>query len=254
LKSIQLGFLVVAMTLLSSMNSFSQNANDFSAWSSIQLYYYLNKANYVSFQYQNRFNENASRFDNSNLYFIYGHNFNKKNNLEVYYRLQTNYQEDVHTLFWGYNRKIKFKNFNLYARVAMQHNRNYFSFNESYDRSFTEARFRLRAKYDINKIFSTTLSAEPTIELNGPENPYVDKIRYVAQLSMQYNKYQSFTLFYFYQPDLHSFSIPEANYVLGLNYEVILPSKSKSYKKLFKLDLKSNDENDSGNKNHPDNQ
>ena len=53
---------------------------------------------------------------------------------------------------------------------------------------------------------------------------------------------------------MHSFSIPEANYVLGLNYEVILPSKGKTYKKLFKADLKADEDDNGGNKNHPDNQ
>ncbi len=246
-------FLVIAF-ILSSFLGLAQRPSDFSLWTSTQLYYYFNKSNYASFQYQNRFNENASQFDNSNFYFIYGHNFNKKNNVEAYYRLQTNYTKDVHTLFCGYNRKIKLKYFNLYGRIALQHNRNYFSFNESYDRSFTEARFRVRAKYDINKVFSTTISAEPRVDLNRADKPYLDNIRYVAQLIMQYNKYQSLALFYIYQPDIHSISIPEANYVLGINYEIILPGKSKSYKKLFKPDMKADDENDSNNKNHPDNQ
>jgi len=254
LRQINRFLLLLSFFVVISSAGFAQRIPDFSVWTSAQLYYYFNKSNYVSFQYQNRFNENATQYDNSNFYFIYGHNFNKKNNLEVYYRLQTNYNEDVHTVFWGYNRKIKLKYFNLYGRVAVQHNRNYFSFNETYDRSYTEARFRLRAKYDLNKVFSTTLSAEPTVELNGPENPYIDKIRYVAQLSMQYNKYQSFTLFYFYQPDMHSFSVLEANYVLGINYEIILPSKGKAYKKLFKADLKVDEGDNGGNKNHPDNQ
>ena len=254
MKSINRILVLTTIFVGISLMGFAQRSSDFSLWTSTQLYYYFNKSNYASFQYQNRFNENASQYDNSNLYFIYGHNFNKKNNVEVYYRLQTNYEEDVHTLFWGFNRKIKLKYFNLYGRLALQHNRNYFSFNESFDRSSTELRTRLRVKYDINKIFSATLSAEPTVELKGPESPYIDKIRYVAQLSMQYNKYQSVTLFYFYQPDIYSFSVPEANYVLGVNYEIILPGKGKAYKKLFKPDLKLDDENDSNNKNHPDNQ
>ena len=247
-------FLVMIALVLSTFLGIAQRPSDFSVWSSTQLYYYFNKSNYASIQYQNRFNENATQFDNSNLYFIYGHNFNKKNNVEVDYRLRTNYEEDVHTLFWGYNRKVKLKYFNLYGRIALQHNRNYFSMNESFDRSSTEARFRVRAKYDINKIFSTTISAEPRVELNKADNSYIDNIRYVTQLIMQYNKYQSLTVFYFYQPDIQSFSVPEVNFVLGINYEIILPNKSKSYKKLFKPDLKSGDENDSNNKNHPDNQ
>jgi hypothetical protein len=246
--------LLIIAFVQAPFSGLAQRPSDFSLWTSTQLYYYFNKSNYASFQYQNRFNENASQFDNGNFYFIYGHNINKKNNFEVYYRLQTNYDNDVHTLFWGYNRKIKLKYFNLYGRIALQHNRNYFSFNEFYDRSFTEARFRVRAKYDINKVFSTTISAEPRVDLNKAENPYLDNIRYVTQLIMQYNKYQSLTLFYIYQPDIQSFSLPEANYVLGINYEIILPSKGKSYKKLFKSDMKSDDENDSNNKNHPDNQ
>lgn len=89
-----------------SVMGFAQQSSDFSVWTSTQLHYYFNKSNYASFQYQNRFNENASQFDNSNLYFIYGHNFNKKNNVEVYYRLQTNYEEDVHTLFWGITERL----------------------------------------------------------------------------------------------------------------------------------------------------
>ena len=245
---------LLAVFVAISFAGVAQKAADFSLWTSTQLYYYFNKANYVSFQYQNRYNENVTQFDNTNLYFIYGHNFNKKNNVEVYYRLRTNYNEDVHTFFGGYNRKFKLKYFNLYGRVALQHNRNYFTSNEVYDQSVTRARFRLRAKYEINKVFATTISAEPALDLNGPESPNIDRIRYAAQFIMQYNKYQSLTLFYFYQPDIHSFSVPKVNYVLGINYEIILPSKSKSYKKLFKPDMKSDDGDNSINKNHPDNQ
>ena len=246
--------LLMIAFMLASFLGLAQKPSDFSLWTSTQLYYYFDKSNYASFQYQNRFNENASQFDNANLYFIYGHNFNKKNNVEVYYRFRTNYDEDVHTFFCGYNRKIKLKYFNLNGRVALQHNRNYFTSKEDLDQSLTRARFRLRAKYEINKVFATTISAEPMVDLNGLESPNIDRIRYVAQFIMQYNKYQSVTLFYNYQPDIHSFSVPEVNYVFGINYEIILPSKSKSYKKLFKPDLKSEDGNDSNSKNHPDNQ
>lgn len=241
-----------ALLLLFSSRVSAQRQQDFSIWTWNQLYYYLDKSHYASFQYQARFNENASMFNCANLYFIYGVNPNKKSNLEFLYQLKTDYANDLHTLYVGYTRKIKVKSVNLYARAAFQHNRNYFSMNERYDQSYNEARFRLRAKYELNKVFSTAISAEPTIELNGIESPYVDKIRYVAQLGMQFNRFQSFTLFYIYQPDMHSFSVPQTNYVLGLVYEISLKGKFKKLDKFFKPNLKEDDEKQENPKNHQD--
>ena len=232
---------------------FGQRVSDFSIWTWNQLYYHFDKSHYVSFQYQRRFNENASLFDCANLYFIYGYNPNKKSNLEFLYQVKTDYHQDLHTLYVGYTRKIKVHAINIFARVAFQHNRSFFSFNEYFDQSFNELRFRVRAKYDVSKVVSTSLSAEPTIEISGKESPYIDKIRYVWQTSLQYNKYNSFTLFYIYQPDFYSLSVPETNYVLGLSYEISLRGKVKSLKKFVKPDLQIDDDIKDNSKNHPDN-
>ncbi len=245
--------LVLIFTVLSCQLN-AQRISDFSVWTWNQFYYHFDKSHYASVQYQARFNENASLFDCANLYFIYGYNPNKKSNVEFLYQLKTDRSNDVHTLYVGYTRKINIKAVNLYARVAFQHNRSYFSMNELYDQSYNEARFRLRAKYEINKVFSTSISAEPTFELNGKESPYIDKIRYVGQLGMQYNRFQSFTLFYIYQPDIHSFWVPQTNYVLGLAYEISLKGKMKKLDKFFKANLKDSDEEHDNSKNHPDNQ
>ena len=231
----------------------AQRVSDFSIWTWNQVYYHFDKSHYASFQYQTRFNENASLFDCANLYFIYGYNPSKKSNVEFLYQIKTDYSQDLHTLYVGYTRKIKIRAVNVFARAAFQHNRSYFSFNENFDQSYNEVRFRLRAKYDLNKIVSTSVSAEPTIEISGKESPYIDKIRYVWQTSLQYNKYNAFTLFYIYQPDFYSFSVLETNYILGLSYEISLRGKVKSLKKFVKPDLKIEDDYKDSGKNHPDN-
>ncbi|MFM7015192.1 MAG: DUF2490 domain-containing protein [Bacteroidota bacterium] len=232
---------------------FAQRITDFSLWTWNQVYYHIDKSHYASFQYQSRFNENASQFDCANLYFIYGYNPNKKSNLEFLYQLKTDNRKDLHTLYLGYTRKIKVRSINLYARIAFQHNRNFFSMNEFYDQSYNELRFRIRAKYDFNKVFSMSLSAEPTFVLSRSESPYIDKLRYVWQTSMQYNKFNAFTLFYIYQPDIYTFSAPETNYVLGIAYEISLRGKVKSVKKFIKPDIKLEEDSKDNGKNHPDN-
>ena len=58
-------------------------------------------------------------------------------------------------------------------------------------------------------------------------------MRYVTQLNMHYNKYQSINLFYLYEPDIVKFGQKNKDYVLGITYQVKLPDKYKNYKNMF---------------------
>ena len=57
-----------------------------------------------------------------------------------------------------------------------------------------------------------------------------------------YNKYNSFTQFYSYQPDFYSFSVPKTSYVLGLSYEIGIRGKLNSFKKFIKPVLRYKEE------------
>ena len=103
--------LVLCLSYVVDVNA--QRTKDFSVWTWNQFYYHFDKSHYASFQYQSRFNENASLFDCANLYFVYGYNPDKKSNLEFLYQLKTDNRRDLHTLYVGYTRKIKVRSVNL---------------------------------------------------------------------------------------------------------------------------------------------
>ena len=239
-------FLLIALITLLTKGSFAQSAsNDFSSWYWLQLSKDISNDEYVSVQYQSRFDNNTTQFDASNFYVMMGTNRFLNLNMEGLYQYRTSYSKDNHTLYFGATRKWGYKKWNIYVRSAYQHTRDYFSGDTRFDHPIHEWRNRLRVRYKLNKSFNLAFSAEPTWELNDLNNIYIDKIRYMAVAEMNYNKYHSFTLFYFYQPNVFNPSNLKANYVLGMTYQIFLPEKLKKIKNFYKpkIDLDFNNDN-----------
>lgn len=223
-------FLLLSLTLRAQAQ---RKDNDFSAWYWLQMSKDIGKQHYVSLQFQSRFDNNASFFDANNFYFMFGTNALKYVNVEALYQLRSNYKEDNHTLYLGVTRKFSIKNVDIYFRTAYQHTRNYFSGDYIADHPVHEWRNRLRIRYKLNTSFNLAFSAEPTIHFwNRP--PYLDKVRYMALAEMRYNKYQSVSLFYIYQPNVYDISGLNADFIGGITYQVFLPKRLKKIKHFFR--------------------
>lgn len=226
--------LILFYTVSSALNKTGQT-NDFFFWNWYQLDYKISKSDYASFQFQYRLNENASQFNKSNFYFIYGKNLNKKWNAEILYQLTTSYRADNHTFYLGLTYKTKMQQLKINYRSSIQHIRNYFSGDFKEDSPYTEWRNRVRFSYPISNSFSASISFEPYMKFTSNHPLHLSRIRNVAQLSYDLNKYQSVSVFYLYEPEIFDFSTPKNDYVLGLTYQIAIPRKWKKFKNIFEL-------------------
>jgi len=229
-KSVYL--LVVLLLYPLFITAQTKSKQDFALWGWVQLQKKFHNKQYVEFQYQVRFNENVSQFNRSNIYFIYGKDIRKNLNFELLYQLNTNHINDQHTFYLGftYKQSLSYRSFGTF-RTAVQNTHNYFTGDYHSDKPYTEWRNRIRLAYRINTSLQVSISAEPYLLFKPTESPYFSRIRYVAQGTYKFNKYQSFSLFYLVQPDFISTSTPDINYVIGLTYHLTLPNKLS---KLFK--------------------
>lgn len=225
------------LLLIFTGNSYpAQNTGkqDLSLWTWFQVEKKLPHKQYVEFQYQMRFEDNFSRFDRSNLYFIYGKDLRKHLQADALYQLNMNRKSDQHTAFLGlsYKRKIA-HHLSAYFRSSVQYVRNGFTGNYPMDRPYTEWRNRIRLNYSINNLFSTAISGEPYVKFTPGQSGRFSRIRYVWNFRYRFNKYQSFSLFYLLQPDLVTPVQRKTNYALGLTYHIRIPDKAKQFRKFF---------------------
>lgn len=232
-------FIACISLVFGSTDLMSQDRNqDLSFWTWFQVNRDLGKHTYGSLQYQVRLNNNMSAFQANNFYCIYGYNLNKRTNLEGLYQINTNRERTNHTLYLGLTRQFKVTDhFSIYTRTAVQHGRNLVGFESVTNQPTYDWRNRFRVKYKFNKTIALACSAEPTMRYSLAQGMVLDKIRFASQFSFNYNKYQSITLFYMFQPDVISFKQPMTNYILGATYQLELPKKFKKYKKILKPNL-----------------
>lgn len=208
---------------------------DFSFWGWIQLEKKIGEKHYVDFQWQTRFNQNATSFQRNSFYFLYGISLTKKWNAEALYQLSTNYTGNQHAFYIGSTYKLNVtNNLSVYARTALQYTRNGFSGFYDQDEPFAEWRNRIRLTYSFNKVYALSISGEPYLRFNTSTPLFLSRVRFVSQFNFKYNKYNSFNLYYLIEPDWSSRTKPRTDYVLGLTYKVNLPSKRKEFKKFFK--------------------
>lgn len=233
MKKNSTGYLILLFCLIGIPVKAQSSIADFSLWNWYQVNYPVSKKSYANVQWQFRLNENASQFDKSNFYFSYGRNFLKAFNAEVLYQFTTNHSSDSHTLYAGMTYKLKLGKAKLYYRISVQHIRNYFSGDYRTDEPYSEFRNRIRVSYPIMPSIDVTLSAEPYIKLTSIRNPYLSRVRSVAQVNYTYNRYHSFSIFYLYEPVVYSFSERHTDDVIGITYQVTLPKKLKKIHKIW---------------------
>jgi hypothetical protein len=228
-------FLATLLGILFS-SSFAQTSvnQDVSGWMWFQLYQKLPKDFYVYGQYQLRLDHHISRFDLSNFYIGAGWDANRYINIEAMYQFSTSLKDDGHTFYGGITAKVPVKKFTFYFRTSFQHRRNNFTDIYELDNIKNEWRNRLRIRYKINKYFNTSVSFEPYLLFTENRPGHISRIRSTFHFSVAFNKYQSLTAFYLFQPDIITYSKPDILHVVGLIWQVKLPVSFKNFKKIFK--------------------
>ncbi len=216
----------------------SDVAHDLFFWNWYQFSYKLSKKDYVSFQFQNRLKENMSLFNKNNFYFDVGRNFNKNISAEVLYQLTTNYNIDNHTFYAGLTFKRRMDQFKIHYRTSVQHIRNYFTGDYKTDKPFFEWRNRVRIIFPLLHTMTASLSAEPYIKFEAIHKPYLSRIRNVAQLSYNLNRYHAISFFYLYEPEIITYSKRKDDYVIGITYSLSIPRKWKNIQKIFEFQRK----------------
>jgi len=222
---------------LSNITVYARQSNndDFSMWYWLQIEKKLRKKQFIEFQYQIRFNNNATYFNRSSFNFSYGKKIYPNLQIEGLYQFITNYKTDQHTFFLGlsYNKRIV-RNVAFSYRSAVQHARNYFTEIERIDKPYIEWRNRVRLSYYVNNLFSVSASAEPYLKFSSKNNATLTRIRCVANTQYRFNKYQTFSVFYLVEPGLVFNKKQKTDYVSGIVYQFVIPNKFKSFKKILK--------------------
>lgn len=234
-STIKLPALFLCLFIASSVSA--QVSHDLSTWYWFQLRYKLNKKTHFNTQYQARLNHAPTEFDQSSFYFSVERNLSKKWQGELLYQLTTNYSKDQHTLYAGITRSWRIKPFKLYYRSAWQMNRLYFSGYPQYDKPYTEIRNRLRIQYPYKR-FRFAYSSELFYRYNQSfwYNGTLSRIRNIALIGYNYNRYQSFSLFYLFEPSLNYVVNNHNDHVVGLVYQISLPKKISKLKHFFESD------------------
>lgn len=231
--------LLIAMSSITLCASSQQHyRKDLSLWSWFALYKNFGEKTYSSIQYQLRLDNNISRFNSNNFYFLLGFNPRKRWNFEALYQMNTNHFRDLHTFYGGITYRLKFKKTSIFFRTAFQHNRNHFSGTYAEDHPYNEWRNRIRVKYAFNKVFEAAVSFEPTLFLSTSSKSYFEKVRFTSQFITNINKYQNIRLFFMVQPSYDYSTITKLSNMLGLTYQITLPDKMKHYDKLFDPSMK----------------
>lgn len=242
--------LCMMFLLLSCAEVNAQRSTDISMWDWFQVYKNTGNKTYLSFQYQARFNNRISAFNSANYYAVFGKNFKHHLNIEAVLQMNTNHKRDSYTGYLGITKRWDYKRFFFYVRPSVQYTRSFFTGDYSIDHPLNEFRTRFKIRYAINKHFLIAGFTEPYISFSALRPSYFERVRNGMQLDFQYNKYNTFTLFYLFQPDVTSYSNLSTSQVLGLTYRVDIPKK---WKKFLKYKPEKKEEEDSPSKGGLDN-
>lgn len=234
-STIKYGLIFSFLLLFNQLGA--QTSQNLSSWYWLQLRYKINKKTYINTQYQARLNHAPLEFGQSSFYFSVERKFTKKWQGELLYQLTTNFSKDQHTFYAGITRTKNFKLFKLFYRGAWQMNRLYFTGNPTYDKPYSEIRNRIRVQLPHNK-FRFAISSELFYRYNQSFcfNGSLTRIRNIALMSYNLNRYQSFSLFYLYEPSLNRLINNHNDHVIGLVYQINLPKKIHKLKHFFEAD------------------
>ncbi len=208
---------------------------DYQTWTWFQVEKQFTKHYSVSVQYQLRTDNTNGAFQWSYFYLNGEYKFNKNFNTQVVYEYCTSYQNDVHSFYWGITGKYGLGRWKAGLRTAIQNE--VVHFNPQYsDEVGNETKYEWRNRVSLRyKLFSNItpfIFSEPYLRV-GYREPYMDKMRNGFGVDYDMNKYNSFSIYYLYQPlfDITQYKIEN---IIGIVYSITFPHKKIHWNKFFK--------------------
>jgi hypothetical protein len=144
---------------------------------------------------------------------------------------------DQHTFYAGVSKKIDFGKSSIIVRSAFQYIRNMHTIPTLGYGPYLEWRNRIRFKYDMTNRMSASISGEPYLHFdNWTSTPRISRARFIAQCDWMYNKYTTFSLYFLLQPSNSVHTGTSFKNVIGFTYQLDLPKKLPSFKKIGTFD------------------
>ena len=244
--------LLFLLLVLPAEKLFSQGYGynqDYETWTWFQVEKQFTRHYSLSVEYELRIDNVTKGFTWGYFYLDGEYKFNKYFNTQAVYQYCTSYQFDVQSFYWGITGKYPLGNrWKVAARSAFQDEVVHFSPIYS-DEKGNETKYEWRNRVSIRyKVFSNITAfafAEPYIRYDY-RTPYMDKMRNGAGFDYDMNKYNSFSLYYLYQPQFDVTKTTIAN-IVGVIYSITLPYKKIKWHKFFvpkKTKIIDDEEND----------
>ena len=207
---------------------------DYQTWLWFQVDKDFTKHINLGVQYQERIDATNYSFKWSYFYLNGEYKLNKHFNVQAVYQYCTSYQFDLHSFYVGATGKMGIGRWKFALRTAWQNEIVHFSpkyADEQGNETKYEWRNRATVRYKLFSNITAFAFSEPYLRY-GYRDPYIDKIRSGFGIDYDFNKYNTFTLYYLMQPEYDIKSQTIQN-VLGFVYSVSLPRKKMKWHKFF---------------------
>jgi hypothetical protein len=210
-----------------------QNDADFSTWYWLQFKYKASKNLNLNAQFQSRFNHNSNDFDKSNFFLSGEYKFTNHLSAELLTQYTTSYTNNQYTFYTGINYRFNIGFMQLNYRSSIQTKTNHFSADFNYNNPYSEWRNRLRLNIPYHQDWVFSISTEPYLNLEKNKSAYFSRIRNIAQVSYNFNEFQTMSVFYLVEPTLNASYSNQNNFVLGFTYQISFPKKVAKLKHFF---------------------
>lgn len=209
-------YLQIISLLFVSLATFAQKSEvDFQTRQGIGLNLDLPKGWEVSGEFRTRFNENSSNYRGSYIYLGGEKKINKYISAGVGYRLGMVNGEQFNRLSANIEGKYKINKFTFSLRETYQSQKQTFvGDDEGTAENYLRSRFGV--KYAFTKKLDFSVSTEPFMHKNDGVFE-TDFWRNRANISYEYLKNKSVSLYYIWQPDVNK-KYPDTKNILGINF------------------------------------
>lgn len=219
-----IALLLVGIGCLNSLSGFSQTSrtdpNDFGTWYAVGVGVDLPKKWAMEFDFQNRYQNNASDYKGTYISVSPSKQFGKHLTVLAEYRIAFVTDATYHRYTLGAEYKWKFSKFSLATRLLVQNQLQDFDDETTDTDAFV--RFRVKGQYAFSKKWSAYASIEPIGKIGG--SYLLDNWRNQIGIKYKWNKLISTEAFYLYRPD-YAKSYNRSFQIVGVSLNVDLKWK-----------------------------
>ncbi|MEO8087070.1 MAG: DUF2490 domain-containing protein [Bacteroidota bacterium] len=214
-------FLILLFLFFSSPSHAQQN--DFGIWSSVAVSHKFTQKLSATLEEQFRFNQNAGSIAQ---YFTDAgveYSLSKRFKVGVCYRFinsaQETYYSKRHRFYCDLSYKTKLSKVLLILRSRLQAQQQDIYSSDIGSISAWYSRNKITAKFDLDKKYTPYLATELFYMISTPDKGggIIDKMRYTAGVSYEFNRVHAIDLYYILQQD-RNVNDPVTDYVVGIGY------------------------------------